>query len=237
MNFKEFDSNKFISNMPAHEEESEANFSKLNTMNNIYHLYFSRTQEKEENQKSYLLVHCSMKIDEDLYFDPDKISVYLSQRAIKYDLSNEKYLLNDYIKINEKINIDDLIPKVFRINIPANEKNLSYVFYTNIQIQTIYEDSMKERDHVNEEIRKLYAISYKNINNNKVLYIKLFGAKQEINFRIESTNSEISYLNSQLRPSKILSQQHLNCGNSFYYIGSYSVLAEEFLFRKNLWKI
>ena len=30
MNFKEFDSNKFISNMPAHEEESEANFSKLN---------------------------------------------------------------------------------------------------------------------------------------------------------------------------------------------------------------
>ena len=90
-----------------------------------------------------------------------------------------------------------------------------------------HEDSMKEKDHVNEEIRKLYAISYKNINNNKVLYIKLFGAKQEINFRIESTNSEIYYLNSQLRPSKILSQQHLNCGNSFYYIGSYSVLAED----------
>ena len=48
-----------------------------------------------------------MKIDEDLYFDPDKISVYLSQREIKYDLLDEKYLLNDYIKINEKINIDD----------------------------------------------------------------------------------------------------------------------------------
>ena len=227
MNFKEFDSNKFISNMPAHEEESEANFSKLNSMNNVYHLYFSRTQEKEEDKKSYLLVHCSMKIDEDLYFDPDKISVYLSQRAIKYDFSDEKYLANDYIKINEKINIDDFIPKVFKINIPVNEKSLSYVFYTNIQIQTVYEDTMKEKDHVNEEIRKLYAISYKNINSNKVLYIKLFGAKQEINFRIESTNSEIYYLNSQLRPSKILSQQHLNCGNSFYYIGSYSVLAED----------
>ena len=69
--------------------------------------------------------------------------------------------------------------------------------------------------------------NFKFKNNNKVLYIKLFGAKQEINFRIESTNSEIYYLNSQLRPSKILSQQHLNCGNSFYYIGSYSVLAED----------
>ena len=86
---------------------------------------------------------------------------------------------------------------------------------------------MKEKDHENEEIRKSHVISYKNIYNNKVLYIKLFGAKQEINFRIESTNSEIYYLNSQLRPSKILSQQHLNCGNSFYYIGIYSVLAED----------
>ena len=61
-------------------------------MNNVYHLYFSRTQQKEEDKKSYLLVHCSMKIDKDLYFDPDKISVYLSQRAIKYDLSEKIFI-------------------------------------------------------------------------------------------------------------------------------------------------
>ena len=232
MNFKEFDDNKFISNMPAHEEDSEADFSRLNSINNVYHLYFSRTQKIEEDKKSFLLVHCNMKIDEELYFDPEKITVYLSPKPINLDFSDKKVFDNiDNIKINQKINIEDFIPKVCRIILPMTEKSdynkLSYVFYTNIQIQTVYENTMLGADHVNEDLKKIYSISSKNFEKNKILYIKLFGASQEINFRAESTNSDIYYFHDNVRPTKVLSQQHLNCGNSFYYIGSYSVLAEE----------
>ena len=231
MNFKEFDNNKFISNMPAHEEDSEADFSRLNSLDNVYHLYFARTQKSEEDKKSFLLVHCNMKIDEELYFDPEKINVYLSQRAINLDFSDNKVFNNiDNVKINQKINIDDFIPKIYRIILPMTEKSyynkLSYVFYTNIQIQTVYEDTMIGVDHSNEDLRKIFAISSKNFKKKKILYIKLFGAKQEINFRAESTNSEIYYFHDNYRPNKVLSQQHLNCGNSFYYIGSYSILAD-----------
>ena len=230
MNFKEFNNNKFISNMPAHEENSEADFTRLNSLDNVYHLYFSKTQPDEEDKNSYLLVHCSMKIDEELYIEPEKISVYLSPRAINLDFSDEKYLKNkDKIKINEKININDFTAQVYRIKIPKNENinhKISYFFYTNAQIQAIYENTMKGADHENEELRHIFTIT-DDAEEDKILYIKLFGAKQEINFRVESTNGEIYYSHGDSRPTKVLSQQHLNCGNSFYYIGSYSNLAED----------
>ena len=237
MNFKEFDDNKFISNMPAHEEESEADFSNYNTLTNVYHLYFSRTQEKEEDKNSYLLVHCSVKIDEELYFEPETMSVYLSPKAINLDLSEEKYFNNGNIKFSQNININDYIPQLIKVNISISENpddnKLSYVFYTDTQIQAIYEETMINVDHTNEELKQIYAISntnLKNLQNNKILYIKLFGAKQEVLFKIESTNSEINYYSGSTRPSKILSQQHLNCGNSFYYIGSYSRIADDITF-------
>lgn len=225
MNFEEFDDNKFISNMPAHEEDSEAHFSRLYTYDNVYHLYFARTQKPEENKKSYLLVHCSMKIDDDLYYDPETITVYLSKRAISLNLSDNQYLNGDFIKINQKITIEDFIPKVYRISLPYSDKKLSYVFYTNIQIQTVYEDSMIKSDYSNDELRQIYALSTEK--KEKKVYVKLFGAKQEINFRLESTDSDIYYYSRISRPVQILSQQHLNCGNSFYYIGNYGNLAAD----------
>ena len=225
MNFKEFDDNKFISNMPAHEEDSEAHFGRLNTLDIVYHLYFARTQEKEEDKKSYLLVHCSMAIEDDKYYDPETMTVYLSKRAISLSLSDNQYLNGDYIKINQKINLEDYIPKVYRINIPYSEKKLSYVFYTNIQIQTVYEDTMIKSDYSNDELRQIYALSAEK--KEKTVYVKLFGAKQEINFRLESTDSDIYYYSGSSRPVQTLSQQHLNCGNSYYYIGSYSNLVTD----------
>ena len=225
MNFQEFDDNKFVSNMPAHEEDSEAHFTRLNTLDNVYHLYFARTQKAEENKKSYLLVHCSMKIEDDKYYDPETITVFLSKRAISLNLSDKQYLNGDFIKINQKITIEDFIPKVYRISIPYSEKKLSYVSYTNIQIQTVYEDSMIKSDYSNDEVRQIYAMSAEK--KEKKLYVKLFGAKQEINFRLESTDSDIYYYSGISRPVQILSQQHLNCGNSYYYIGNYGNLAKD----------
>ena len=231
MNFKEFDNNKFVSNMPAHDEDSEGDFSRLNSLDNVYHLYFKRTQPKEEEKKSYLLIYCKINIDEDLYFDPENINVYLSPRAINLDLSDKQYLKNDFVKINEKITINDYTPQIYKINIPPSDSyfnKLSYVFYTNTQIQTIYEDTMMNTDHTNENLRQIFAISSKNFQKNKILFIKLFGANQEINFKVESTYSDIYYIQDNIRPTnKVLSRQHLNCGNSFYYIGSYSNLAED----------
>ena len=230
MNFKEFDNNKFISNMPAHEEESEADFSRLNSFDNVYHLYFSKTQKDEEDKNSYLLVHCSMKIDDELYIDPEKINVYLSPKVINIDFSEQKYLKNkENIRVNEKVNINDFTPQIYKINIPKNENvnhKISYVFYTDSQIQTVFEKTMKGVDHSNEELRQIFAVT-DDCQENKILYIKIFGAKQEVDFKVESTTGDIYYSHGSERPTKVLSQQHLNCGNSFYYIGSYSGLAVE----------
>ena len=234
MNFKEFDNNKFISNMPTHEEESEANFSRLNSIDNIYHLYFARTQKDEEDKNSYLLVHCNIKIDEELYYEPEKITVYLSQKASNLNFVDKKYFKNGNIKLSQKVQINDYIPKIYKIIIPTADNSeynkLSYIFYTNIQIQTVFEDSMLTADHENEDLRTIFAISTQNLKKEKTLYIKLFGAKQEINFRTETTIADIYYIHDTTRPNKVLSQQHLNCGNSFYYIGSYSIIADDTYF-------
>ena len=227
MNFKEFNDDKFISVMPSYEEESESYFTRLNTMEIVHHLYFSKTKPAEENKKSYLLVHCNVKIEDEDYFEAENIKVFLSPRVSILDLSEK-------IKINEKVNIKEYIPKVYKVKIPTNENPLSYAFYTNVQIQTIYENSMLNSNYDNEELKQIYAISKtqlkKEEGGNKILYIKLFGAEQQINLRVESTESEIYYSSGDLRPYKTLSQQHLNCGDSFYFIGSYSMIATDSYF-------
>ena len=189
MNFEEFNDNKFISNMPAHEEESESNFTRSNSYDTIYHLYFSRTKESEENKHSFLLVRCSFNIDDDAYFETEQISLFLSQRASVIDFSKE-------IKINEKVTLKQFIPKLYKIKIPIEEipedNKLSYVFYTDVKIQTVYENSILNANYKDEELLELYAISNDKLKNEvdkneKLLYIKIFGAEQEINFRAEAT--------------------------------------------------
>ena len=65
---------------------------------------------------------------------------------------------------------------------------------------------------------------------NKIYYIKLFGAEQEINLRVDSTEWELIYSYRSNRPYKTISKQYLNCGKSFYYIGRYSSLATDTYF-------
>ena len=232
MNFEEFNDNKFISNMPAHEEESESNFTRSNSYDTIYHLYFSRTKESEENKHSFLLVRCSVNIDDDAYFETEQISLFLSQRASVIDFSKE-------IKINEKVTLKQFIPKLYKIKIPIEEipedNKLSYVFYTDVKIQTVYENSILNANYKDEELLELYAISNDKLKNEvdkneKLLYIKIFGAEQEINFRAEATEGEIYYISGKTRSYKTIGKTHLNCGNSFYFIGSYSVFAEDTYF-------
>ena len=226
MNFEKFDDDKFISNMPCHEEESESSFSRLNTLDTIYHLYFAKTKANEENKQSFLLVHCSVKIEDENYYDPEKISIFLSNKPQVLDFSSPK-------KLNEKIQIKEYIPVVCQVKIPIGDtpedNKISYAFYTNVKIQTFYENSMLNADYDNEEVYQLYGISNIKLKNekekkNKIYYIKIFGAQQEINFRAETTEGEIYFYSGKTRPYKTLTKQHLNCGNSFYFIGTYSLL-------------
>ena len=230
MNFKEFNDDKFMSNMPTQEEESESYFTNLNSMDIISHLYFSRTQPAEQGKKSFLLVRCQVTIDEQDYFDPEKITIYLSARPELLDFTQET---SKNIKINKQVQIKTYIPKIYKVKIPVNDNSLSYVFYSNPNIQIIYEDSMLNADYDNEESLHIFAISNKDIKKAKdikIIYIKLFGAEQKINLRIESTESEIYYTNGDERPYKTIPQQHLNCGLSYYFIGSYSILAYDTYF-------
>ena len=231
INFEKFNEDVFISNMPSHEEDSEAYFVRLNTMETIHHMYFSRTQAPEVNKTSYLLVHCNAKIEEDAYFDPENINVLLSSRATTLDFAEKS-------KVNEKVNIKDFIPKIYKISIPIeanpDDNRKSYAFYTSTKIQAIYENTMINQDYSNEELVQIFAVSSTQLKNekgtNKIFYMKLFGAEQEINLRAETTESEIIYSYGNSRPYKTISQQKLNCGNSFYYIGSYSSLATDTYF-------
>ena len=231
MNFMEFNEDKIISKMVSHEEESESFFNRLNTLDIIYHLYYKRTQPIEENTISLLLIHCNIQIDDEVYFEPEKISIFPSLQASIIDFSEKE-------KINEKVSLKEYTPKIYKIKIPIKENiddnKLSYVFYTSSKIQTIYENTMLNSDYGNEELMQIYAISNNQLKNekekNKIIYIKIFGGEQEINFRAESTESEINYIHGDSRLYKTISQQHLNCGDSFYLIGSYSFLASDSYF-------
>ena len=229
MNFEKFDDNKFISNMPCHDEDSESKFARLDSLDTIYHLYFSRTKQAETNKTSYLLLHCSVKIEDEDYFDPEPISIFLSNQSTLIDFNETKNL-------NEKITIKEYIPKIYKIQVPLYENQednkLSYVFYTNVKIQTIFENTMLKPKYSDEEIFQIYAISNKDLKNEKdkyykIYYIKIFGAEQEINFRVEAAEAEIYFAHGKYRFSKTLTQQHLNCGSSFYFIGTYSLVVND----------
>ena len=232
MNFEKFDDNKLISNMPCREEESESSFNRLNSYDTIYHLYFARTKAKEENKKSFLLVHCSFKSEDDIYYDPELISINLSNKPTLLDFTDPK-------KINQKIKIKEYIPMIYKINIPIKElpedNKYSYVFYTNLKIQAVYANSMLKANYNKEETYQLYAISNTQLKKekekkNKIYYIKIFGAEQEINFRAEVTEAEIYFNYGNYRYSRTLTEQRFNCGTSLYFIGSYSVVATELFF-------
>ena len=229
MNFEKFDDNKFISNMPCHDEDSESNFARLDSLDTIYHLYFSRTKAPETNKTSYLLLHCSVKIEDEDYFDPEPITIFLSNQSTLIDFKETK-------KLNEKITIKEYIPKIYKVQVPLYENQednkISYVFYTNVKIQTIYENTMLQSKYSDEEIFQIYAISNKDLKyekdkNYKIYYIKIFGAEQEINFRVEAAEAEIYFAHGKYRFSKTLTQQHLNCGSSFYFIGTYSLMVND----------
>ena len=90
MNFEINDDNKFLANMPAQEDENEAVFSRLDGNTNIYQLYFKKTKEKEQNKKSYLLIHLCLKLEEhdkEEYITPDEFTVYLSNKPEKINLA------------------------------------------------------------------------------------------------------------------------------------------------------
>ena len=104
MNFETNEDTKFLANMPANEEENEAFFSRLSGNTNIQQLYFKNTKQKENNKKTFLLIHLSIKLEEhdtDEFINPDNFTIYLSNRPEKLKLSdykNKNIILNMYLK-------------------------------------------------------------------------------------------------------------------------------------------
>ncbi len=148
INSEKFDDELFSNNMPKNENENEAYFSRANSYDNIYHLYFSRKLQSENNKKSYLLVNCNIKIDNNDYLDPQEMCVSLSSRASLFDFSEKT-------KINENFNIKKYIPKLYKIKIPIEENKednkKSYIIYTDKKLKTVYEDSMLNSNNRDEE--------------------------------------------------------------------------------------
>ena len=233
MNFESYDDNKLMANMPANEDENEAVFTRISGTTGLYQLYFKKTLEKEENKKSYLLIHLSLKIEEhdtDEYISPEEFTVFLSDKPLKIKL--EEY--NNNIILNKNIKLENYIPQIYKIVLPKKEENnakLSYIFYTSDNIQNIYNNTMISNDnHLNENSKMIYAISpyFDGYDYTNTLYIKLYGYNdKEINFRIESTESSIYYINNEYRKIRTFSDKITNCNKSFYYIGDYGFLVEK----------
>ena len=133
------------------------------------------------------------------------------------------------IILNKNIKLDKYIPQIYKIDLPKKEK-LSYIFYTSDNIQIIYNNTMISKDnHLNENSRMIYAISpyFDGYDYTNYIYIKLYGYNdKEYNFRIESTESSIYYINNDYRKIRTFNNKFTNCNKSFYYIGDYGYLVE-----------
>ena len=243
INYESNDDNKFIANMPAKEDDNEAVFTRLTGTSDIYQLYFKKNKEKEENKKSFLLIHLSLKIEEhdpDEYISPEEFTAYLSDKpeTIKLDeYKNTNNILDNNIKLVS------YTPKIYKVILPKKTNNsdkLSYIFYTSSNIQVVYNDTMLNVDsHLYENSRMIYAISnnaesYDYIN---TLYIKLYGfSEKDIIFRAESNKATIYYIHNEYRKIKTFSDKLLDCSKSFYYIGDYGLLVEKgFLYNEPLY--
>ena len=230
MNFETNDDNKFISNTPANEEENEAKFTALSGTEDIYQLYFKNTQNKAENKTTYLLIHLHIQIEEhetSEFLYPEEFSIYLSQKPELIDLVKYKDS-TDFI-LNTDIQLNYYVPVLYKIKFPTGEIpiKLSYVFYTSEIIQTVYNNSMLNDDHTYEKNRMLYALSpiESGYDYTKILYIKIYGfSSEKINFRIESTESDIYYIHNDYRKIRTFSNRLTDCKKSFYYIGDYGSL-------------
>ena len=243
MNFETNNDNKFLSNMPANEDENEAVFKRLSGTSDIYQLYFKKTLKKEENKKTYLLIHLCLKIEEhdtNEYISPDEFTVYLSNKPEKINLEEYK---NSPNILNKNIKLINYIPQIYKIVLPENKENpvkLSYIFYTSENIQVIYNNTMLNKDsNLDEKTKMIYAISpdidgYDYVN---AIYIKLYGfTNKEINFRIESSESLIYYINNDFRKVRTFSDKLTDCSKSFYYVGDYGLFVQKgYLYQETLY--
>ena len=233
MNFEINDDNKFLANMPAQEDENEAFFSRLEGNTNIYQLYFKKTKEKEQNKKSYLLIHLCIKLEEhdkEEYITPDEFTVYLSNKPEKINLAeyrNKNSILNKNIKLRQ------YVPEVYKIILPKIDENsakLSYIFYTSENIQFIYNNSMLADRTGNGKSKMVHVLSNSDsgYDYTKVIYTKLYGFNnKEVNFRIESNEASIYYLHNDYRGIKSFKGKLMDCCEPFYYIGNYGLLVNK----------
>ena len=232
LNFESYDDSKFLSNMPAKEEENEAVLSRLSGTTNIYHLYFKNTKQKEENKKPFLLIHLSIKKDEhdtDEYISPDEFSVYLSKKPITINLGEYK---NKNLILNEEIKLENYVCQIYKIILPKiidDSNKLSYIFYTSINIEVVYNYSMLVNNHLNDRPKMVHVLSSDDneYNFTKYLYVKLFGfSNEKVNFKIESTEYLINYVFKDSRNIKTYNSKLTDCSKPFYYIGEYSLNAK-----------
>ena len=237
LNFESYDDSKFLSNMPAKEEENEAVFSRLSGTSNIYQLYFKNTKQKEENKKPFLLIHLSIQKEEhdtDEYISPEEFSVYLSKKPITINLGEYK---NKKMIIDENIKLEDYVCQIYKIILPEIEDDsnkLSYIFYTSINIEVVYNYSMLVNNHLKDQTKMIHVLSSEDneYNFTKILYVKLFGfSNEKVNFKIESTEYLVNYIFKDSRSTKTYNNKLTDCSKPFYYIGEYSLNAKmEYLY-------
>jgi len=233
MNFEKNDDNKLLANMPAHEDENEAVFTRLDGNTNIYQLYFKKTKEKEENKKSYLLIHLCIKLEEhdkEEYITPDEFTVYLSNKPEKISLV--EYMNKNNI-LNKNIKLRPYVPEVYKIVLPKIDENsvrLSYIFYSSENIQFIYNNSMIVDRTRNGKSKMIHVLSNsdKGYDYTKVIYAKLYGFNsKEVNFRIESNEASIYYMHNEYREIKSFKDKLTDCSKPFYYIGDYGLFVNK----------
>ena len=232
LNFESYDDSKFLSNMPAKEEENEAVFSRLTGTSNIYQLYFKNTKQKEENKKPFLLIHLSIQKEEhdtEEYISPEEFSVYLSKKPITINLGEYK---NKKMIIDENIKLEDYVCQIYKIILPEIEDDsnkLSYIFFSSINIEVVYNYSMLVNDHLKDQTKMIHVLSsdQSEYNFTKILYVKLFGfSNEKVNFKIESTEYLVNYIFKDSRSTKTYNNKLTDCSKPFYYIGEYSLNAK-----------
>ena len=131
------------------------------------------------------LEYCAVKKDNDTYYienlTENKTEWKLTNDYRKITVSGDVEVLIGYeceekSKVNEKVNIKDFIPKIYKISIPieANpeDNRKSYAFYTSTKIQAIYENTMINQEKIDSIIDIVAKKFYNSCNkHNKKLFL------------------------------------------------------------------
>ena len=216
-----------LQNLP-NENDNQFNYTLSPNSFNSYQLFFRKNLISNDEKKVYLIITLNIQNnEEEKYFIHKNLSVTYGERMKNIELNNSIFIQNltfilyNYMTVLLKLNFENNSEFAFLLN---SDKDSFYLYNNSL----FYQDN---ETYINKYciLKKLQVIN-KNYKDYNSVILVFFSSKQEIKLTIESTLSDIYYIDDFYKPVKSFSKELLNCNKMFYYIGNYDVESKELMF-------